>query len=83
MAMQVLKKIREGANFSVYKMSVEMDLTQTSYKYLEKTAQSTRTDLLLRAFDLAKEHLGWDEKRFIKELRAGSVETPKKRGKSE
>lgn len=53
MSVQTFKNIRESKKWTKYRMSKELGISQTQYDYLEKTAKSVKTDILLKLFKLS------------------------------
>jgi len=79
--MDLLGKIELSKGYSAYEMARRLGISQTSYKYLKEKAQTIRTDILVRAQEIAAmEPNPWSLTKYWNELREEVKRTKYKRG---
>lgn len=79
--MDLLAKIEESKGYTAYQMARELGISQTSYSYLKKTAQTIRTDILVKAQEIAARNPNpWSLIKFWNELKEEVKRTVYKRG---
>jgi len=51
--MEAFKTIREKLNWTCYRMAKELGVSQTQYNYLERTAKTAQTHVLIKLKNLS------------------------------